>query len=265
MGWAVPALRTRRAISCTCCGWSKPSGPGRRATSAPPSWPSTPRGDEEEAAQRQRPWHRALIAERAARFYLAHGIEHAAHLLAQARQQYLAWGATAKVAQLDWAYPALRPTPRSPPRGRVRRAPPARGQAAGAVVLHPEVHVDAHPLARGMLVRMHAYAGRQHQVAQEDVAQGAGGGGDAGRVHASLLGCALLAADCAGRAHCRCWPPSSAIICPVIAGSGKDRDHGARDFLGRGAAPAAAWRRTGARTAPASAARWAGSGRGRCR
>ncbi|HTQ92100.1 MAG TPA: GAF domain-containing protein, partial [Streptosporangiaceae bacterium] len=65
-----------------------------------------------EAAQRQRPWHRALIAERAARFYLAHGVEHAGYdLLAQARQQYLAWGATAKVAQLDWAYPALRRPP----------------------------------------------------------------------------------------------------------------------------------------------------------
>jgi signal transduction histidine kinase len=38
-----------------------------------------------EAAGRQRPWHRALIAERAARFYLAH--------------------------QLDWAYPTLRPQP----------------------------------------------------------------------------------------------------------------------------------------------------------
>jgi signal transduction histidine kinase len=63
-----------------------------------------------EAAQRQRPWHRALIAEHAARFYLARGLEHAGHdLLAQARQEYLAWGATAKVGQLDWAYPALRP------------------------------------------------------------------------------------------------------------------------------------------------------------
>ncbi|HWN62650.1 MAG TPA: hypothetical protein VNO25_18505, partial [Streptosporangiaceae bacterium] len=62
-----------------------------------------------EAAQRQRPWHRALIAEHAALFYLAHGLEQAGYdLLAQARQEYLAWGATAKVAQLDWAYPALR-------------------------------------------------------------------------------------------------------------------------------------------------------------
>jgi predicted ATPase/signal transduction histidine kinase len=60
------------------------------------------------AAQRQRPWHGALIAEHAARFYLAHGLEQAGYdLLAQARQQYLAWGATAKVVQLDWAYPAL--------------------------------------------------------------------------------------------------------------------------------------------------------------
>jgi GAF domain-containing protein len=63
-----------------------------------------------EAAQRQRPWHRALITERAARFFLAHGLEHAGYdLLAQARREYLAWGATAKVDQLDWAYPALRP------------------------------------------------------------------------------------------------------------------------------------------------------------
>ena len=62
-----------------------------------------------EAAQRQRPWHRALIAEHAALFYLARGLEEAGHdLLAQARQEYLAWGATAKVGQLDWAYPALR-------------------------------------------------------------------------------------------------------------------------------------------------------------
>ena len=63
-----------------------------------------------EAARHQRPWHRALIAERAARFFFAHGVEHAGYdLLAEARQEYLAWGATAKVDQLDWAYPTLRP------------------------------------------------------------------------------------------------------------------------------------------------------------
>jgi signal transduction histidine kinase len=62
-----------------------------------------------EVAGRQRPWHRALIAERAARFFLAHGVEHAGYdLLAHARDDYLAWGATAKVDQIDWAYPPVR-------------------------------------------------------------------------------------------------------------------------------------------------------------
>jgi predicted ATPase/GAF domain-containing protein len=61
-----------------------------------------------EAARRQRPWHQALIAEHAARFYLARSLEHVGYdLLAQARQHYLAWGAIAKVGQLDWAYPGL--------------------------------------------------------------------------------------------------------------------------------------------------------------
>jgi signal transduction histidine kinase len=59
---------------------------------------------------RNRPWHRALIAERAARFHIVHGAEHAGRgLLAQAREVYAAWGATAKVAHLDWAYPRSRP------------------------------------------------------------------------------------------------------------------------------------------------------------
>ncbi len=59
-------------------------------------------------AGQQRPWHRALILERSGRFYLAHGMDSAGYAsLADARQQYLAWGATAKVNQLDWAYPSL--------------------------------------------------------------------------------------------------------------------------------------------------------------
>ena len=62
-----------------------------------------------EASQRQRPWHRALIAERAARLHLAHDVPHAGYnLLAEARSHYLSWGALAKVDQLDWAYPVLR-------------------------------------------------------------------------------------------------------------------------------------------------------------
>ncbi|WP_432828536.1 AAA family ATPase [Dactylosporangium sp. CA-092794] len=65
-----------------------------------------------EAAQPQRPWHRALITEHAARFHLAHGLEYLGYnLLIEARQEYLAWGATAKIDQLDWAYPTLRPQP----------------------------------------------------------------------------------------------------------------------------------------------------------
>ena len=72
-----------------------------------------------EAAGLQRPWHRALIAEHAGRFYLARGLEQVGHdLIARARQEYLDWGATAKVAQLDWAYP-------------VRRAPSGPAATAG--------------------------------------------------------------------------------------------------------------------------------------
>jgi signal transduction histidine kinase len=65
----------------------------------------------QEVEGRQRPWHRALIAERAGHFYLAHGLEHTGYeLLAQAREQYLAWGAVAKAEQMEWAYPGLSPS-----------------------------------------------------------------------------------------------------------------------------------------------------------
>jgi signal transduction histidine kinase len=78
-----------------------------------------------EVAQRQRPWHRALIAERAARFRLANDMERDGYdLLAQARLKYLAWGATAKVNQLDWAYPTLRLDHEAP--GDPKAAPPDR-------------------------------------------------------------------------------------------------------------------------------------------
>jgi diguanylate cyclase (GGDEF)-like protein len=66
----------------------------------------------QESAKRQRPWHRALVCERAARFWLAHGLEFAGYtMLATSRQAYLAWGAMAKVDRLDWAYPTLRTLP----------------------------------------------------------------------------------------------------------------------------------------------------------
>jgi signal transduction histidine kinase len=63
-----------------------------------------------ESDRRQRPWHRALITERAARMFLAHGVGHVGNsLLAQAREVYATWGATAKVAQLDWARQPAQP------------------------------------------------------------------------------------------------------------------------------------------------------------
>jgi predicted ATPase/signal transduction histidine kinase len=85
----------------------------------------------DEVAGRQRPWHRALITERAARFTLARGLQHAGFdLLAQARQHYLAWGATAKVAQLDWAYPVLRPPADAPGESAGDQAAGLRGQGS---------------------------------------------------------------------------------------------------------------------------------------
>ena len=96
-----------------------------RAWAAGDSWAAVLAFDaaRREVAGRQRPWHRALITERAARFHLAHGLDQTGYeLLAQARDQYAAWGATAKVAQLDWAYPSPATTTRDDRRGRRRRA-----------------------------------------------------------------------------------------------------------------------------------------------
>ncbi|HJV97060.1 MAG TPA: diguanylate cyclase, partial [Albitalea sp.] len=62
-----------------------------------------------EAAQRPRPWHRALIIERAARFHLAQGMEGSGRaLLAQACELYEAWGAVGKANALRHAHAFLR-------------------------------------------------------------------------------------------------------------------------------------------------------------
>jgi len=56
----------------------------------------------QESAKVQRPWHNALLAERAARFMLAHGMAFAGRqMLAEAHRRYGAWGAAAKVRQLE--------------------------------------------------------------------------------------------------------------------------------------------------------------------
>lgn len=79
-----------------------------------------------EVAGQQRPWHRALILERAARFHLAHGLERAGSaLLGEARREYLDWGATAKLNQLDWAYPTLHTESRTSPATGGLPEPPA--------------------------------------------------------------------------------------------------------------------------------------------
>jgi diguanylate cyclase (GGDEF)-like protein len=61
-----------------------------------------------EVAPRQRPWHRALVTERAARFHLDAGLQYAGRrLLAEAAGLFRAWGAVAKVTQLEAAHPFL--------------------------------------------------------------------------------------------------------------------------------------------------------------
>jgi len=67
-----------------------------------------------DVARVHRPWHRALIAERAAAFHMAYGMRYVGEqLLREARRQYAAWGATAKVADLDRRYPALDHAPKT--------------------------------------------------------------------------------------------------------------------------------------------------------
>ncbi|WP_161798987.1 AAA family ATPase [Caenimonas sp. SL110] len=62
-----------------------------------------------EAESRARPWHRALITERAALFQLTHGLTRTGRtLLADARDGYEAWGASAKVDQMQREHAFLR-------------------------------------------------------------------------------------------------------------------------------------------------------------
>jgi diguanylate cyclase (GGDEF)-like protein len=61
-----------------------------------------------ESDARQRPWHRALIAERRGRFLLHHAIEHAARAaLREAHRRYHQWGAVRKTADLRHEFPFL--------------------------------------------------------------------------------------------------------------------------------------------------------------
>jgi PAS domain S-box-containing protein len=61
-----------------------------------------------EVGRRSRPWHAALITERAARFHLAQGLVRIGHtLITEARDQYERWGAKAKVTALNQEFPSL--------------------------------------------------------------------------------------------------------------------------------------------------------------
>jgi diguanylate cyclase (GGDEF)-like protein len=61
------------------------------------------------ASARHRPWHQAFIAERTGTFLIEQGLQHTGQgVLATAHAAYAAWGATAKVDQLERAHPFLR-------------------------------------------------------------------------------------------------------------------------------------------------------------
>ncbi|MBN1172440.1 MAG: diguanylate cyclase [Micromonosporaceae bacterium] len=62
----------------------------------------------------RRPWHQALIAERAGLFHLGHALRHTGRLLlTEAARHYRTWGATAKVRQLERTHPFLADRPES--------------------------------------------------------------------------------------------------------------------------------------------------------
>jgi diguanylate cyclase (GGDEF)-like protein len=71
-----------------------------------------------------RPWHHALIAERAGRFHLAHGRDYAGRaLLRDALRSYAAWGAPALVRRLTAAHGFLEAAPAHPRAAADRQIP----------------------------------------------------------------------------------------------------------------------------------------------
>ena len=74
---------------------------------------------------RRRPWHRALILERAGKFYLAHGVRYAAQaLLAEARHAYLSLGGHGQGRPAGLGVPGL-PAPHPIARREARDDQPA--------------------------------------------------------------------------------------------------------------------------------------------
>ncbi|RYX93983.1 MAG: GAF domain-containing protein [Comamonadaceae bacterium] len=88
-----------------------------------------------EVRVRARPWHCALVTERAGRFHLSRGLGHTGRaLLAEAAELYRGWGATAKVDQMRAEHAFLRAANRE-------RVPGVAGQASKSVL--PAVSPDA--------------------------------------------------------------------------------------------------------------------------
>jgi signal transduction histidine kinase len=92
-----------------------------------------------ESQSRQRPWHRAVICERAGLFHLSLGFAHTGRqLLGDACDQYEAWGAVAKVRQMQGDHAFLKPP--APPS--LDLSPAARAgrsnKPGGSVGISPE-------------------------------------------------------------------------------------------------------------------------------
>ena len=79
-----------------------------------------------------------------------------------------------------------------------------------------KVNIDADRLHPPLLVAIDADMGQQFQVTDEDMAQPAGGTGDAGSFYL-----AHSFTPTSGVCQIRCWPPSTAIIWPVTASASR--------------------------------------------
>ena len=109
-----------------------------------------------EAALRHRPWHAALIAERAARFHFAHGVEHAGRaLIKEARRRFEAWGASAVVRRLDDEYAFLR-EPGADTRRAASAASVASAGSADAIDMLAIVRASQALASETSLARLHA-------------------------------------------------------------------------------------------------------------
>ncbi|MCU7729112.1 AAA family ATPase [Actinoplanes sp. KI2] len=101
-----------------------------------------------------RPWHRALIAERAGLFHLGQGLQYIGrHLLGEARDGYRRWGADGKVDGLEAAHPFLR-----------NAATPPAGRGSAEADRSPQIDLMAILRASQVLSSQTTVAGLQAQV-----------------------------------------------------------------------------------------------------